>query len=270
MRVRTLKKFTIQLFSLILICGVANTVLGQTQSVDVETLKGMPFLELVDMKVSLTSEIAELQQIIKEMPKKIQVAEINDRELSRYNDELKKLNDLKVKTPEDKLKIASLTAEINDLKDQIGDQTAATYKAELLAKQKELDDKQTAMQNVRKVLASIYTPEQEFKRTMSGIFAMLIGLVIIGFFSLSHKDEKIRQAIFSGETGIQFLTLFSLVIAIILFGITGILEDKELAALLGGLSGYILGRYNKPGEKERAPQSESGRPIDAQEARAEA
>jgi hypothetical protein len=32
------------------------------------------------------------------------------------------------------------------------------------------------------------------------------------------------------------------VIAIILFGITGILEGKELSALLGGLSGYILGR----------------------------
>ena len=42
--------------------------------------------------------------------------------------------------------------------------------------------------------------------------------------------------------GIQFITLFALVIAIILFGITGILEGKELSALLGGLSGYILGR----------------------------
>ncbi len=40
-----------------------------------------------------------------------------------------------------------------------------------------------------------------------------------------------------GQSGIQFLTLFSLVIAIILFGIKG----KELAALLGGLSGYIFG-----------------------------
>src|SRR5207247_2857890 len=51
-----------------------------------------------------------------------------------------------------------------------------------------------------------------------------------------------RRAIFAGQTGIQFLTLFSIVIAIILFGITGILADKELAALLGGISGYILGR----------------------------
>src|SRR6476620_2525461 len=56
-----------------------------------------------------------------------------------------------------------------------------------------------------------------------------------------------RRAIFSGETGIQFLTLFSVVIAIILFGIINILEGKELAALLGGLSGYILGRF--PGSR---------------------
>lgn len=74
------------------------------------------------------------------------------------------------------------------------------------------------------------------------VFAALVGLVIIGFFAVAFRDEKIRQTIFSGQAGIQFLSLFSLVIAIILFGITGILEGKELAALLGGISGYILGR----------------------------
>jgi small-conductance mechanosensitive channel len=47
--------------------------------------------------------------------------------------------------------------------------------------------------------------------------------MIIGFFILAGIDQKMRQAIFSGDAGIQFLTLFSLVIAIILFGITGIL-----------------------------------------------
>ena len=38
-----------------------------------------------------------------------------------------------------------------------------------------------------------------------------------------------------------------MVIAIILFGIINILEGKELAALLGGLSGYILGRTSQKG-----------------------
>lgn len=90
------------------------------------------------------------------------------------------------------------------------------------------------------------TPEQDFKRTMSVIFSILIGLVILGFFVMAYRDGVVRQAIFSGQTGLQFVTLFSIVIAIILFGITGILEDKELAALLGGLSGYILGRSSIP------------------------
>jgi hypothetical protein len=131
-------------------------------------------------------------------------------------------------------------------------------------KQKELDNKRMEMQNVRKALASIYTPEQEFKRTMSITFAALIGLVILGFFLLSYVDPTIRRAIFSGETGIQFLTLFSLVIAIILFGITSILQDKELAALLGGLSGYILGRYSKPkDDKRRSAGEESGSSANA-------
>jgi small-conductance mechanosensitive channel len=95
---------------------------------------------------------------------------------------------------------------------------------------------------IQEKIGSLLNPEQDFKRTMSLIFAGLILIVILGFFVIAFRDEKIRQTVFSSEAGMQFLTLFSLVIAIILFSITGILEGKELSALLGGLSGYILGR----------------------------
>lgn len=91
-------------------------------------------------------------------------------------------------------------------------------------------------------LVDIETPKQSFKTEMSFIYAGLVAIVIAGFFFISWHDGWVRRGIFSGQAGIQFLTLFSLVIAIILFGITDILEGKELAALLGGLSGYILGR----------------------------
>lgn len=73
-------------------------------------------------------------------------------------------------------------------------------------------------------------------------FSVLVGLVIIGFFGIAFYSKEVRDTIFTSESGIQFVTLFSLVIAIILFGVLKILEGKELAALLGGLSGYILGR----------------------------
>jgi len=81
-----------------------------------------------------------------------------------------------------------------------------------------------------------------FKLEMSIAFTVLVAIVISGFFWIAFSSEDIKKAIFSPEAGIQFITLFAIVIAVILFGITGILEGKELSALLGGLSGYILGR----------------------------
>jgi Rad3-related DNA helicase len=66
----------------------------------------------------------------------------------------------------------------------------------------------------------IEKPKQSFKTIISSIFAGLVAAVIVGFFVVSWRDEKVRREIFSGQSGIQFLTLFSLVIAIILFGIT--------------------------------------------------
>jgi hypothetical protein len=81
-----------------------------------------------------------------------------------------------------------------------------------------------------------------FKLKMSIAFAGLVAVVIGGFFWIAFSNEEVKKAIFSNEAGIQFITLFAIVIAVILFGIIGILEGKELSALLGGLSGYILGR----------------------------
>ena len=87
---------------------------------------------------------------------------------------------------------------------------------------------------------SFNTAEYTDRSTL--VFAVLVGGVIIGFFGIALRSQSVRDAIFTGESGIQFVTMFSLVIAIILFGVLKILEGRELAALLGGLSGYILGR----------------------------
>jgi len=66
--------------------------------------------------------------------------------------------------------------------------------------------------------------------------------VIVGFFIVANRDDQIRKSIFTGDSGLQFITIFSIIIAIILFGITEVLGGKEISALLGGISGYILGR----------------------------
>jgi hypothetical protein len=81
-----------------------------------------------------------------------------------------------------------------------------------------------------------------FRTRITISFAALVGVVIIGFFAIAYKEKEIRVSIFSNDSGLQFITLFSLIIAVILFGVINILEGKELSALLGGLSGYILGR----------------------------
>jgi hypothetical protein len=81
-----------------------------------------------------------------------------------------------------------------------------------------------------------------FKLKMSIAFSVLVGVVIIGFFGIAWSNDEIKKTIFANEAGIQFITVFSIVIAVILFGIIGVLESKELSALLGGLSGYILGK----------------------------
>lgn len=100
-----------------------------------------------------------------------------------------------------------------------------------------------------------------FKLKISMTFAGLVLLVIVGFFIVAVLDEEVRESIFSNESGIQFITLFSLVIAIILFGIIDILEGKELAALLGGLSGYILGRGS--GERRQKAEEQAQQPQGA-------
>lgn len=92
-----------------------------------------------------------------------------------------------------------------------------------------------------------------FKTQIALAFTGLVGMVILGFFVIAGVDVRVRQSIFSSQSGIQFITLFSVVIAIILFGITGILESKELSALLGGLSGYILGRAMTGGQVTPPP-----------------
>jgi hypothetical protein len=85
-------------------------------------------------------------------------------------------------------------------------------------------------------------------------FALLVGTIIFYFFRIANSSDSVKNAIFAGESGIQFVTLFSVVIAIILFGVLRILEGKELSALLGGLSGYILGRgSNRPDTPDLRP-----------------
>ena len=101
-------------------------------------------------------------------------------------------------------------------------------------------------------------PRQAFKTNLSIAFTALIGLVILGFFWIIRANPSVGSHIFAGDAGLQFITLFSLIIAIILFGLTEILQGRELSALLGGISGYILGRSARARDVPSSRASTSG------------
>lgn len=83
--------------------------------------------------------------------------------------------------------------------------------------------------------------EFTFRVWVSLAFCAIV-LILVLVFNNSISRGNIHKEVFSGEKGIQFIALFLIIVAIILFGLMNILESKELSALLGGLSGYILGR----------------------------
>lgn len=84
---------------------------------------------------------------------------------------------------------------------------------------------------------------QMFRKEMSIIFSILVGLIMAVFFGLVYfKSDKTIGKEMLGSMGLQFITLFVLITAIILFGILGVLQSSELAAILSGISGYILGK----------------------------
>jgi hypothetical protein len=198
------------------------------------------FLGLADLRGALSVEISTLRDEIGRLEKIPNDVVTSRTDLERKTKEAEVLQQKQNPTPADVQDLRAREKQIASIKLEIAE--AEDRQKKLVQKKGLLADKQAQAASVQDRIAKMLSPDQSFKLWASGIFAGLIGVVIVGFFLLTLRDKQILVAIFSGQAGLQFLTLFSLVIAIILFGIMGILEGKELSALLGGLSGYILGR----------------------------
>src|SRR5215510_13234620 len=206
------------------------------------------FLALADRRAELLDDIqdlkTEISELEKQLPEAVSVSEFEDlkHQLAALQEKPTRtaLEEQTMQNLEGKIKLSKTDQYLND---------------ELDKKKHSLNDDKDLLLCIQETIPQLTSPDQQFKGYMSGAFAALIAIVIGGFFLLASRDEVMRRAIFSGETGIQFLTLFSLVIAIILFGIINILEGKELAALLGGLSGYILGRTTQRSGAAAPPET---------------
>lgn len=235
MKHHSLPLISIVLFSLTL--GIQTTATAQTSLNTCASIEQSDdFLALADRRAELLAESQQLKEKIAELERQLPTA-MPTAELEKLKAELTKLEGKTTTlTDVEEQRKQNLTEKIQNTK------TDKSITDEITDKRKKLDEQKDLLLCIQRTIPRLTSPDQEFRAWMSGAYAFLIAIVIVGFFILAYRDEIMRRAIFSGETGIQFLTLFSLVIAIILFGIINILEGKELAALLGGLSGYILGR----------------------------
>jgi len=239
---------------LLVIVVTQTTVTAQSKlgSCD-EIKKNTDFLALADRRAELLAESQKLRDDIGNLEKQLPAA-MKDADFQKKK---KQLDDLEKKPVQTRTGVEEQTRQ--DLENELKlAKTDTTIEAEKKKKEDALAANKDLLLCVQAAISQLNTPDQAFKTTMSQWFAALIGAVILGFFTLAVRDKRIGFAIFSGETGLQFLTLFSLVIAIILFGITGILEGKELSALLGGLSGYILGRTGSKAANGSAAASPAG------------
>jgi hypothetical protein len=221
----------------------ALSISSATRLAAAETRDTLPdsFLELADLRATNAAQLAQMETQIRTLEDSLPLRLAQATTRSRFQEESLRIAKLPVRTHDQEEYLGYVTQKLVFLRLT----SPEAVNARIAVLREKLDAKRQIARAVQDKLTSLLNPHQEFKRTMSMLFGILIGVVILGFFVLAFKDPKVRTAIFGGQAGMQFLTLFSLVIAIILFGITGILEGKELGALLGGLSGYILGRSSQ-------------------------
>lgn len=188
--------------------------------------------EEMDYLVSLKQFLREDNSKLENLKKEIEILKQNNEPITE--DLLSKRDRLQQniqRTQNNIERSNQIIQEANELEVKIGavEQLLDIQRRNIFIVENELEDR-----------VDIEGEKQSFRLMMSIAFCILVALVILGFFFAIHKYDV--ASIFEGEKGIQFITLFLVIIAIILFGIMGILEGKELSALLGALSGYILGR----------------------------
>jgi hypothetical protein len=220
--------------------GAAQTAEPTPTPLNVEQTSD--FHELFNHREILIEEIRKLEQAIEELvdqardlPSRLEL----DKELTRLKTELE--TEQKATTRDDS-KIAALHGYIDDTSQKLETVKNATN----LEKQRnDAYSLRRRLTQVEQKIASLVDDKRDvslFRAISTIIVGILIAVVVGGFYLIAWKKDGIAAKIFGGEMGMQFVTLFLIVIAIILFGIMGTLEGRELSALLGGLSGYILGK----------------------------
>lgn len=136
--------------------------------------------------------------------------------------------------------------------------------------QKNIDALQQDISLAEQAIFTALSPEfrdQDFRKWISLTFSGLIAILLLSFFWIIYRrSDASLSRLMLGSSGLQFITVFILIIAIILFGILKVLGGSELAAILSGISGYILGKGGISGEgKTDSSESVSPAVLSAEE-----
>jgi hypothetical protein len=204
-------------------------------------------LGLPSSEILLKSQINETDARITSNKSRAAGPSLSSDEKDKLEDEISRLEILKSSL---QLKLAEFAEETRKLSER-----QKALPQEIIATENALQEENSCLSYLsdlnsrveQKTIELLIPASQKssFRLYLSLIYAGIVLVVIIGFYWLALIDRDMRRTIFAQQSGIQFITLFSLVIAIILFGVLEILADKELTALLGGISGYILGKITQ-------------------------
>lgn len=77
----------------------------------------------------------------------------------------------------------------------------------------------------------------------------VLGLLLLGILAIPiiYKEKDLQSVIFSSGIVLDMFTVFLLTVTILLLGLGHRLSENVLGTLLGGISGYVLGRSNRGG-----------------------
>jgi len=220
------------------------------------------FHPLFERRERLIEEVHRLEQVVAELNNELSGLPSRkelEKELARLQAELEKEQKL---TNADEGKVEAIQGYIADTNEKleiVGNAPKLQDNKDLLYAQRR------QLAQVEQKIASLFDDKRDvswFRAISTVVVGLLIAVVVGGFYAIAWQKDGIAAKIFGGEMGMQFVTLFLIVIAIILFGIMGTLEGRELAALLGGLSGYILGKASVKVDTTRPNESNQGQNQD--------
>jgi hypothetical protein len=76
--------------------------------------------------------------------------------------------------------------------------------------------------------------------------AVAFALIMLFLAPLLYKSEDLRRSIITSGLLVELMTIFLLTAAVIILGIDGRIQAEVIGTLLGGVSGYVLGRAINP------------------------